>query len=249
MFVDLDHFKLVNDRSGHAAGDLVLRAVANAILESTRDTDLTARIGGDEFVIVAPEMSYNAAQHYTERLQQQLRQAMQRGGWPVTFSIGAATFNYPPLLLDDVVKVADDLMYDVKHKQKDAVHLCLVEAADIDETPRWKPASVDFAALRQSRQQPIGQAAHLARAIDARHHRAAAGQQVGIAEYFVLVFDPSAFRAHHGGSQRQQIVETWRAKNTRSRFQPRPSGSPPLPPAGNSFRPPAKFRCGPARSR
>jgi diguanylate cyclase (GGDEF)-like protein len=138
VFVDLDHFKQVNDRSGHAAGDLVLRAVANAILESTRDTDLTARIGGDEFVIVAPEMSYEAAQHYTERLQQKLRQAMQRGGWPVTFSIGAATFNYPPLLLDDVVKVADDLMYDVKHKQKDAVHLCLVEAAEVDE-----PAAVE----------------------------------------------------------------------------------------------------------
>ena len=59
VFVDLDHFKLVNDRSGHAVGDFVLRAVANAILECTRDTDLTARIGGDEFVIIAPEMSYS----------------------------------------------------------------------------------------------------------------------------------------------------------------------------------------------
>jgi diguanylate cyclase (GGDEF)-like protein len=134
VFVDLDQFKQVNDRFGHAEGDRVLRGVADAIRESTRDTDLTARIGGDEFVIVSPEMDYEAAEFFTGRLQNQLRVAMQRGGWPVTFSIGAATFLYPPPLLDDVVKVADDLMYDVKHKQKDAVHLCLVESADSDST-------------------------------------------------------------------------------------------------------------------
>ncbi len=134
VFVDLDQFKQVNDRFGHAEGDRVLRGVADAIRVSTRDTDLTARIGGDEFVIVSPEMDYDAAQIFTGRLQEQLRIAMRRGGWPVTFSIGAATFIYPPPLLDDVVKVTDDLMYDVKHKQKDAVHLCLVEAADVDES-------------------------------------------------------------------------------------------------------------------
>ena len=83
-------------------------------------------------MIVSPEMDYESAQMFTARLQEQLRVAMRRGGWPVTFSIGAATFIYPPPLLDDVVKVADDLMYDVKHKQKDAVHLCLVEGAETD---------------------------------------------------------------------------------------------------------------------
>ncbi|HEY2761753.1 MAG TPA: GGDEF domain-containing protein [Pirellulales bacterium] len=132
VFVDLDQFKQVNDRDGHAEGDRVLRAVADAIRESTRDTDLTARIGGDEFVIVSPEMSYDDAQRYTQRLQEHLRSAMQHGGWPVTFSIGAATFNEPPLRLDDIVKVADDLMYDVKRKQKDAVHHCLVERSAVD---------------------------------------------------------------------------------------------------------------------
>jgi diguanylate cyclase (GGDEF)-like protein len=127
-FIDLDQFKEVNDKFGHAEGDKVLRTTASIIRNVTRDTDLIARIGGDEFVIVAAEMSYDAAEEYAARLQMWLRDSMQKCGWPVTFSMGVATFTSPPGQLDELIKIADDLMYTVKHKHKDAVQHCLVDA-------------------------------------------------------------------------------------------------------------------------
>ena len=121
VFIDLDGFKQVNDSAGHAEGDRVLRAVAQTIQANTRDTDLPARIGGDEFVVVLPETDYDNAEIYIHRLQEALDQAMAKGGWEVTFSIGAATFNALPSALDEIVKIADDLMYVVKRREKNAI--------------------------------------------------------------------------------------------------------------------------------
>jgi diguanylate cyclase (GGDEF)-like protein len=135
IFIDLDQFKEVNDRFGHSEGDAVLRITSETIRQECRESDLPARIGGDEFVVLAPEMTFEAAQLYTLRLQKRLREAMEEFGWPVTFSIGAATYNSPPPNLDQIIKTADDLMYTVKHKQKNAVKHILVdepESAQID---------------------------------------------------------------------------------------------------------------------
>src|SRR5215471_931598 len=128
IFIDLDQFKEVNDRFGHSEGDAVLRITSETIRQECRESDLPARIGGDEFVVLAPEMTFEAAHQYTERLQTKLRAAMEEFGWPVTFSIGAATYNSPPPNLDQIIKTADDLMYVVKHRQKDAVKHVLVDA-------------------------------------------------------------------------------------------------------------------------
>ncbi len=129
VFIDLDEFKQVNDRCGHAEGDRVLRAAAKCVRENTRAGDLTARLGGDEFVVLAPEMNREIAEHFTARLQDCLRQRMYSGGWPVTFSMGAATFARPPASLDEIVKAADDLMYEVKHRRKNGVLLRQIDAA------------------------------------------------------------------------------------------------------------------------
>jgi diguanylate cyclase (GGDEF)-like protein len=141
VFMDLDEFKQVNDCYGHAEGDKVLRVTANCLRMNTRETDLIARIGGDEFVVLAPEMDCEAAQRYAKRVQSRFREEMQRHGWPVTISLGVATFNSPPQTVDEVVKAADDLMYVVKRREKNSVKHSVVdpaaelEAAAIDCEP------------------------------------------------------------------------------------------------------------------
>lgn len=134
IFIDLDQFKNVNDRYGHAAGDRVLQTVANCVRSNTRDSDLAARIGGDEFVVLAAEMDFECARRFIWRMQAKLREAMTHGGWPVTFSIGAATYNVPPASIDEVIKTADDLMYAVKRGQKDSIKHQLVDPQPHDST-------------------------------------------------------------------------------------------------------------------
>lgn len=126
VFIDLDDFKLVNDRFGHAEGDRVLITVANAIREATREADIAARIGGDEFVVILPEMTFEGAEAYITRLQEQLRASVAKIGHSVTFSIGAATFASTPMMLDEVMKTSDDLMYVVKRRAKNATKHTLV---------------------------------------------------------------------------------------------------------------------------
>jgi diguanylate cyclase (GGDEF)-like protein len=144
VFIDLDDFKRINDRYGHGEGDRVLQAVAKAIRQTTRECDITARIGGDEFVVVLPEMTFEAAEHYIARLQQSLQTNVETLGHVVTFSIGAATFLSLPALVDDILKTADDLMYVVKRRAKNATKHTLVDVDGIraGDRPELKPTMV-----------------------------------------------------------------------------------------------------------
>jgi len=119
--LDLDSFKLVNDRDGHDAGDRVLRSVAETLEKNIRSTDVAGRLGGDEFAILLPETGGEAAWAIASKLRQQLILAMQKGGWPVTGSFGVATFMTPPESIDALMKQADKLMYDAKQKGKNSV--------------------------------------------------------------------------------------------------------------------------------
>ena len=95
LTMDIDHFKSVNDRHGHAAGDLVLRAVASALLESVRPMDLVARVGGEEFAIILPNCASTFGQTVAERVRRRVARVPVSLGLSgqqisVTVSVGGA---------------------------------------------------------------------------------------------------------------------------------------------------------------
>jgi diguanylate cyclase (GGDEF)-like protein len=123
VYIDLDDFKPVNDKLGHAAGDGVLREVAGLVRSGTRATDTIARLGGDEFVGLFPETGFESAEALIGNLREQLSRGVEKRGWPITFSIGAVTYPEPLEDLPGMVKAADDLMYRVKRRGKNgALH-------------------------------------------------------------------------------------------------------------------------------
>jgi len=130
-YIDLDNFKQVNDRLGHAVGDNLLITVTKTIASNIRSTDILSRFGGDEFVILLPETPADAAATFLEKIQFQLNQSMSARDWPVSFSIGAITYPKSPPGVDEVIKKADTLMYEVKRSGKNRLlHIEATEAAN-----------------------------------------------------------------------------------------------------------------------
>jgi diguanylate cyclase (GGDEF)-like protein len=117
-YMDLDGFKEVNDKLGHSAGDAILMEVANALRANLRATDVVARMGGDEFVLLLPETDQGAAKTKLEQLQTLLLELARERNWPVTYSIGLVTFTRPPKSTDEMIGEADHLMYAVKRGTK-----------------------------------------------------------------------------------------------------------------------------------
>ena len=122
-FVDVDDFKDVNDRLGHAQGDALLVALAATLRRATRAIDAVARLGGDEFALLLPETSAAETEALLARVRAALVAEMARGGWNVGFSIGAAVFVAPPRSVDDLIARADELMYAAKRAAKGSVRI------------------------------------------------------------------------------------------------------------------------------
>jgi diguanylate cyclase (GGDEF)-like protein len=120
-YLDIDNFKTINDRFGHTMGDLLLQVTADTIKKHMRKTDFVARLGGDEFSLMLPETSYDTSETVIARIHKNLVDAAQKRGWPVTFSIGIATFIVPPATVDEMIRQADGLMYSVKNSGKNMV--------------------------------------------------------------------------------------------------------------------------------
>lgn len=123
VFIDLDRFKEVNDAMGHEIGDQLLKSVATVMREHVRISDIPGRLGGDEFALLMPNMKADAARTYVEKFQNRLLDAMKLNGWPVTFSIGVASYRVTPEDFDALLKQADDLMYEAKHGGRNSILL------------------------------------------------------------------------------------------------------------------------------
>jgi diguanylate cyclase (GGDEF)-like protein len=114
VYLDLDHFKAVNDEHGHRAGDRILRQFSATVHNAIRGSDLLARIGGDEFVLVLPAADARDAVTALHRVRAQLDGTDWEIGRPIHTSIGIATFRTPPGEVDTMVDEADRLMYRAK---------------------------------------------------------------------------------------------------------------------------------------
>jgi len=117
LFIDLDHFKILNDRYGHEAGNDVLRAVANEIHSAVRASDLAARYGGDEFVVILTRTDLAGANRVAEALRAGIEGVGRRLGYEVgmvTASVGVAEFNPSHPSEGDLLVVADRALYQAK---------------------------------------------------------------------------------------------------------------------------------------
>lgn len=120
-YIDCDLFKDVNDHFGHQTGDHLLRVMAQTLLRNIRGSDIIGRLGGDEFGILMPEIGETLVPQTLDRLHDRLKEAMTRGGWAVTFSMGVAIFLRAPDSVENLIKRADNLMYVAKNSGKDRI--------------------------------------------------------------------------------------------------------------------------------
>ena len=124
--IDLDHFKSINDRCGHAVGDQVLKEFARLGAESLRGADLFGRWGGEEFLVVLPDTKLDVALAIIERLRVlalEIRLPASGADLRVSFSAGLATNEPGVNTLDDVIARADAALYQAKERGRDLVHI------------------------------------------------------------------------------------------------------------------------------
>jgi diguanylate cyclase (GGDEF)-like protein len=124
--IDLDHFKSINDRCGHAAGDKVLKEFALACRAAVRDTDVLGRWGGEEFLLVMPGASLETALIALERLRSlalRIQLPAPAAGMRVCLSAGLSTFDPKCRSLDELIANADAALYHAKRDGRDRVRI------------------------------------------------------------------------------------------------------------------------------
>jgi len=118
---DGDDFKGVNDLHGHAGGDEALRLVVATVQSMIRPTDLFARLGGDEFALLLPDASPDAAEGVVSHILLALHDRLRAADLNLTMSVGASTFLVPARSVAEMLREADQLLYDVKTSRKGQV--------------------------------------------------------------------------------------------------------------------------------
>lgn len=156
---DLDGFKLVNDTHGHQTGDRVLRSVAEALVACRRAGDVLARIGGDEFAVIAPDTNADDALALAERVRAASSEAVASLGLTVTVSAGVTDLGAASTT-DDLVHLADTALYHAKHHGR-------------DQTVRYAPGAEEDASeedghQRAERARALSGLSALIRAVDAK---------------------------------------------------------------------------------
>ena len=134
LYLDIDNFKNINDSLGHPVGDKLLRSVANTIRINIRAIDLIVRFGGDEFGVLLAQTSAESATQVVDKLKNKLLDLVRDNGWPVTLSIGVATFISPPGSIDEIIDAADAQMYFAKQNGKNRTRYKVIS----DENKRYR---------------------------------------------------------------------------------------------------------------
>lgn len=127
VYIDIDNFKTINDKFGHAAGDVVLQAIVSSVRTKIRNTDLLARLGGDEFALFFPDTNQESAQVIIEKINESLLNEMKKRNIAVTLSIGVLTCSVSPHSINELIKVVDNLMYSAKQSGKNTVKYSMYE--------------------------------------------------------------------------------------------------------------------------
>lgn len=136
VFVDLDYFKNINDTYGHDAGDFVLKATANCIINTCRKCDVIGRVGGEEFSIFLPETGSNGAIKFAEKLRTNIELLNPSVGKntniSITASLGVASKREHHKAITDIQRDADHAMYHAKKNGRNRVS-CLFQPCYIEE--------------------------------------------------------------------------------------------------------------------
>jgi diguanylate cyclase (GGDEF)-like protein len=139
IMLDIDHFKAFNDGFGHAAGDELLRALGGLVLGHLRAGDIACRYGGEEFVLILPEATADAAHARAEDLRQRVKtlnvQAGEKALGPVSISLGVAVFPLHANSRDALLAAADACLYRAKGAGRDRV-VVAGAAEEVPPTPR-----------------------------------------------------------------------------------------------------------------
>lgn len=120
-YIDIDNFKVINDKLGYTVGDQVLRTVAENIQVNLRKSDLVARLGGDEFALIISDAGKEAAREAVNRIHRQLTNLMNANNWALSFSIGVLICSEHPKTVNEILKIADELMDFVKSNGKNGI--------------------------------------------------------------------------------------------------------------------------------
>ncbi|MEJ2314942.1 MAG: sensor domain-containing diguanylate cyclase [Nitrospirota bacterium] len=126
IFIDLDHFKDINDNYGHLTGSKLLVEVAQLLISQVRSIDIVARYGGDEFVVVLPQTAARDAVLVAERMRKAVEKNtfLNNEGYhfKMTASFGVASYPGAAKSKEDLLRLADEAMYKVKHKSRNGVY-------------------------------------------------------------------------------------------------------------------------------
>ncbi len=131
LLLDIDHFKSINDRHGHKAGDAVLKALGAILRETLREVDIIGRVGGEEFAALLPETDAAQAPEVAERLRQLIADKELPTGinkpLRITVSIGVVVPEHPDKNIDNILRQADTALYAAKNNGRNRI--CVAEAA------------------------------------------------------------------------------------------------------------------------
>ncbi|MDS4031176.1 MAG: GGDEF domain-containing protein [Candidatus Contendobacter sp.] len=119
LYLDIDHFKALNDTLGHAAGDEALQIVAEILRTQSRRMDAPARIGGDEFVVLLPDTNEGDCRMIAERIKKAFTSKIGQRCWPIGISIGMTTVCGSKQTAEEILHTADQAMYRVKRASAD----------------------------------------------------------------------------------------------------------------------------------